>query len=246
MAQSTRGIWHLDDGDIEENIGGKEGNETRYYFSTRLNNLLKDRGITQTQLSANTGISYGAISQYRNGLREPTITFLNSIAKFLGVSADYLLGNEKIESPAKIDKEINKKTGLSSEAIEALRYYSDIFSELTEDKSPVEALNTLFIANDEMDISDGVSYMDFFWHLRKYFFTTKEELEVGLLSMNYIQADGGYEIITEEDLEENLLRRIEKRLRYYRKMTQDKLQAEKLKDIERANRRKKPAESEPE
>lgn len=52
--------------------------------------LRTEKGITLSKLSAMTGISVGALSNYENSKREPTITQLEKIAKALNTTISNL------------------------------------------------------------------------------------------------------------------------------------------------------------
>ncbi|MCM1166806.1 MAG: helix-turn-helix domain-containing protein [Lachnospiraceae bacterium] len=56
--------------------------------------VLKERGITQKKLAEDTGISTGNISDWKSGKSSPKPAALAKIAKYLGCSVDYLLGND--------------------------------------------------------------------------------------------------------------------------------------------------------
>lgn len=128
--RKKRVVHSVDEYDITEKINnGKvtdEQRKVRNYFAIRLNELLEKKEIDQTVFASNIGISVGALSNYRNGTREPTVTVLKQIADKLQVSTDYLLGIS--ESPKIEFKEINKMTGLSQKAIEQLyKFQHDYF-----------------------------------------------------------------------------------------------------------------------
>ena len=61
-------------------------------FSKRVFELRKERGISQKELGAGVGLSYKAISTLESGSRSTTIEKLIALAKYFGVSTDYLLG----------------------------------------------------------------------------------------------------------------------------------------------------------
>ena len=63
-------------------------------FGENLKNLRQEKGIGQVELAKNINVSKGIISLWENGLREPTLTSLISLAKFFNVSIDYLAGIE--------------------------------------------------------------------------------------------------------------------------------------------------------
>ncbi|MBQ7351332.1 MAG: helix-turn-helix transcriptional regulator [Clostridia bacterium] len=63
-------------------------------FSERLKELRQENNISLKALSKAIGVSDIAISRWENGLRTPNIEYLLAIAKFFGVSSDYLIGLE--------------------------------------------------------------------------------------------------------------------------------------------------------
>lgn len=66
--------------------------DTHQTFSDRLRDLLSSTDATQADLSRNTGISESSISHYLKGDWEPKQDALYAIAKYLNVSADWLMG----------------------------------------------------------------------------------------------------------------------------------------------------------
>ena len=63
-------------------------------FSERLKELRIERGLGQVELAAALNLSKGIISLWENGLREPKLSSLVLLARFFGVSIDYLAGLE--------------------------------------------------------------------------------------------------------------------------------------------------------
>ncbi|HBF38230.1 MAG TPA: hypothetical protein DDW50_13020 [Firmicutes bacterium] len=61
-------------------------------FGIRLRELREETNLSQRQLGENLGTTKTTINRYENDLREPEFATLIQIAKFFGVSADYLLG----------------------------------------------------------------------------------------------------------------------------------------------------------
>lgn len=125
MARQKRAIHEIDEEIIKGNTTNKDGtikgNETRYIFAKRLNKTLVEKKITQEQLCEETGISTGALSAYRNGTKEPRITNLYAISKYLDVSSDYFLGLSEESTTDPEIQEVCKFTGLSAMAVEILR-----------------------------------------------------------------------------------------------------------------------------
>ncbi len=87
-------------------------------FSKRLKELRN--GESQEIAAKNIGISRGALSYYESGERKPDINILYSIAKYYGVSTDYLLGLSDTKQMNIENNTISKKLGLSSHSIEHL------------------------------------------------------------------------------------------------------------------------------
>ncbi len=63
-------------------------------FRERLKELRLEKGLTQKQLAENIGSVQSAVYYWENGQRIPNALSIIAIAKFFGVSADYLLGLE--------------------------------------------------------------------------------------------------------------------------------------------------------
>ena len=92
--------------------------ETKKIFSERLKELLYEKGYTQKSFSEDSGISEGSISNFVKGNSIPKASLLLVIANQLGVSKDYLLGQQECKNYK--FKDINEKTGLSEKAISVL------------------------------------------------------------------------------------------------------------------------------
>ena len=61
-------------------------------FAERLRELRVDKGLSQDDLAKATGISQDAISRWELKQRTATIDNVITLAKFFGVSIDYLVG----------------------------------------------------------------------------------------------------------------------------------------------------------
>ena len=61
-------------------------------FTERLNIIVKEAGITWTELARRTGMSTGRISQYKTGIYTPKSDALFAIAEAMNVSPDWLAG----------------------------------------------------------------------------------------------------------------------------------------------------------
>lgn len=63
-------------------------------FFDRFVLLCKQKGVTQTKVVDDIGVTRGAIHKWRQG-GTPRGKVLSAIADYFGVTTDYLLGNEK-------------------------------------------------------------------------------------------------------------------------------------------------------
>ena len=61
-------------------------------FGNILKNVRTEKGISQLVLAEGVGVSKGIISLWENDLREPKLSNLIALAKFLDVSIDFLAG----------------------------------------------------------------------------------------------------------------------------------------------------------
>ena len=61
-------------------------------FGSTLKQLRKNRNLTQKELGLKVGLSKAVISKYETGMGYPTFDVLIEIARYFGVTTDYLLG----------------------------------------------------------------------------------------------------------------------------------------------------------
>ena len=61
-------------------------------FSERLKELRQERGLSQMELSKQTGLSQSAIAKWEKDKTDPTSANLIVLSQFFGESVDYLLG----------------------------------------------------------------------------------------------------------------------------------------------------------
>ncbi|MBQ8522480.1 MAG: helix-turn-helix transcriptional regulator [Clostridia bacterium] len=63
-------------------------------FAQRLKELRLENELSQNQLSKQLGVSQAAINKWEKGIIIPTLDSAVIVAKFFGVSIDYLAGLE--------------------------------------------------------------------------------------------------------------------------------------------------------
>lgn len=99
-------------------------------FSERLKELRGKK--TLQEVADSIGITRVAMGYYEKGERKPDIEILYKIAKFYGVTSDYLIGLSDVQTPDIDIQAISTKTGLSEKAIEKICYYNTHIKHYTE------------------------------------------------------------------------------------------------------------------
>lgn len=74
-------------------------------FKDRLIKLRKELNLTQEELAQKIGYTRTAISAWEIGRNEPSNADTIKLAKYFGVSTDYLLGKSDIRNPLSIDED---------------------------------------------------------------------------------------------------------------------------------------------
>lgn len=90
------------------------------YFSERLRELRKAKGLTQAQVAELVGGTKMMISSYESGTRYPPYATLIKISNLYGVSTDYLLGINKNRT-INVDGLSDEQLLLVQQLINALR-----------------------------------------------------------------------------------------------------------------------------
>ncbi len=98
----------------------------------RLKELRKNKNITQEELGNILGVTKASICCYEKGTRTPTIENLIDLMEFFGVSADYLIGSDKLVS-VKGNKSSVKMTNEEVKFVELLRKDRFLSEVLLED-----------------------------------------------------------------------------------------------------------------
>lgn len=66
-------------------------------LADRLKELRKRKGLTQRKVADSIGIAVSTLGMYESGNREPDVGTLKKLARFYGVTVDYLTGYEMEE-----------------------------------------------------------------------------------------------------------------------------------------------------
>ena len=78
-------------------------------FSEKLQELRKQKGITQEELATSLYVSRAAISKWESGRGYPNIDSLKAIAKFFSVTVDELLSSDEVLTIAEEDSKRKEK-----------------------------------------------------------------------------------------------------------------------------------------
>ena len=73
-----------------------------------LKKLREEKGLTQSELGKESGISPSTVGMYEQGRRVPDVPILKKMSAFFNVSIDYLLENVNHNVPMKMPKDLNK------------------------------------------------------------------------------------------------------------------------------------------
>ena len=129
-------------------------------FATRLKRLMFIKGVRQVDLAKKTGINKGTLSHYMTGGEKgyvPKGEAVVKLANALGVTADYLLGNETISDAQLTKSELSKVPVLGKVAAGVPTFANqDIIDSILFD-GDTEGLFGLKIKGDSMSprIVDG-------------------------------------------------------------------------------------------
>ncbi len=104
----------------------------------KITQLRTEMGYTQKQLAKLASITEASLSRYENGLREPKINTLVKLAKVLGCTVDYMVGNTDVVDGIIVDRqklpELLKTVDLK---------YLSIAKDLEHSNIPVEDLKAI-------------------------------------------------------------------------------------------------------
>ena len=74
-------------------------------FNEKLQELRKQKGLTQEELAAHLYVSRAAVSKWESGRGYPNIDSLKLIAKFFGITVDQLLSGDELLTLAEADQQ---------------------------------------------------------------------------------------------------------------------------------------------
>ncbi len=80
-------------------------------FGERLKNILQDNDISQIKLAQDLGYTPQAVNRWCNNITEPDNKTIVTVAKYLNISTDYLLGNDSC-SDSNLENRLKEKETL--------------------------------------------------------------------------------------------------------------------------------------
>lgn len=131
-------------------------NSCKLTMGERLNDVMKERKLTQIQLADGAGVSQSQISAIcRDVDRGINHQAIYKICKYLDVSADWLLGLSETRNPDPTLQAACEYTGLSEQAIETIRRIS---------KTAAPAMNYFFTADPHTLLQLFISILTYLNH----------------------------------------------------------------------------------
>jgi len=123
-------------------------------FATRLRKLMDEHKRTQKEVADVLGITRQAISQYLDGAVQPNVEKLYKLSDYFQVSCDWLVGKSDTKSSDIDDVAINKKLGLTQEAIEHLVFLVEDNKEIESLENDLKTIN--FLLSDDENSRTGL------------------------------------------------------------------------------------------
>jgi len=128
----------------------------------RILSLMENNHITKYRLAKEIEVSSGIISDWANGKSSSYVKYLDKIAKYFGVSVDYLLGKTAFKNGF----ELFERWGYSTIGFEAAFDFGELLKEEREKQgvSPEEVSLALGITvSDVENIEDGTLPINYEW-----------------------------------------------------------------------------------
>lgn len=136
------------------------------FFSERLTQLREDRGLKRQEVADSLEISRASLEYYEKGQRKPDIEVAARIAKYYGVSTDYLVGVSAAQVTASENetlKTVCDYLGISEASAEQISYLTSIGYNTNMDailsSEIIEILTTSLDDYDKKSIEKAIAYM---------------------------------------------------------------------------------------
>lgn len=104
--------------------------------------VAKAKGITQVQLANHLGVGKQAVSEWKKGRSTAYMKRIGEIAEFLGVSVDYLVGNENQKEEQSDNEKLSfalfGTADVDEEVLNDVRKYAQIARRMREEDKKKE------------------------------------------------------------------------------------------------------------
>ena len=130
-------------------------------FASNVRKLMDERRITQDALAKNIGKTRQTVSQYANGISEPSYETLIKIANYFCVSIDYLLGVSPYQTTDKSQEFVCKYTGLSEASVKYLKLLMDVQAGKTVHPKALEEISKYEADEKEKDDEYYAGYYEY-------------------------------------------------------------------------------------
>ena len=127
-------------------------------FNEKLQELRKQKGLTQEELASALYVSRAAVSKWESGRGYPNIDSLKAMAAFFSVTIDDLLSDGKVESPAEEHRPSNGRRDLLFGLLDwssVLLLFLPFFGQKVEGRVQAVSLPALTEAASYMRIAYG-------------------------------------------------------------------------------------------
>ena len=111
-------------------------------FPTRLRDIMSEQGKTQQEVADEIGKTRQAVGYYADGSSSPDWKTLAKLARYFGVSADWLLGISEVKSLDGEVKQVCEYTGLTEAALKMVLTYKNAGAET--DNRTIKRLGWIF------------------------------------------------------------------------------------------------------
>ena len=91
-------------------------------FPSRFRNLIEKKGATLDALAAEFNTTRQTVSNWQNGVTVPDAVSICDIARYFGVTTDYLLGLTDVKTIETNVRAVEEYTGLSEDAVKELHF----------------------------------------------------------------------------------------------------------------------------
>lgn len=195
-------------------------------FDTRLKELRLLKGDTQASLAEKMGVSSRTIASYEQGINEPSIATLTSLADYFNVTTDYLIG--RTEGKTSDLQTLYEEIGLSENSISFLKSLVEVRNAYPPDVSNVA--KSIPLPCIDFCLSQGQLSFELFDSIFSYFLVNiaddnnlyiSESGDISFSLSGNVEGSYLYQVIPSEYLRDAILQEVSVKLKQLRKLYTD-------------------------